>query len=106
MGYIRTEGSMIMKKSDEKILKHLKPYHNDAECIWTDSYFCNIAKNNKNEFMYTVMEKVKNWVEKNGGKFERLTDKKIIGDKKGFVVKIIFPRSTKRDMKNIMATLF
>ncbi len=56
--------------------------------------------------MYSVLEKVTVWVEKNGGIIQKLSDKKIIGERKGFVVRIIFPCYGKRDMKNIMATLF
>lgn len=56
--------------------------------------------------MYTVFDKVKAWVEKNSGKIKRVSDKKIVGEKKGFVVRIIFPCYGKRNMKNIMATLY
>lgn len=56
--------------------------------------------------MYSVLEKVTKWVEQNGGKIQKLTDKKIMGERKGFVVRIIFPCYGKRDMKNIMATLY
>lgn len=56
--------------------------------------------------MYTIFDKVKDWVEKNGGKIQKVSDKKIIEEKKGFVVRIIFPCYGKRDMKNIMATLY
>lgn len=56
--------------------------------------------------MYSIFEKVENWVKQNGGKIQKLSDKKIIGERKGFVVRIIFHCYGKRDMKNIMATLF
>lgn len=56
--------------------------------------------------MYSVYEKVAAWVEKNGGKIQKLSGKIIDGDRKGFVVRIIFPCYWKRDMKNIMATLY
>lgn len=57
--------------------------------------------------MYTVFDKVKAWVEKNGGTMRKLDGGKLfIGEKKGFEVQIRFPCYTERDMKNIMATLF
>lgn len=91
-----------MTKADEKILSHLQPYNMD----WTDTYLCHIYYKNKDDFMYTVFDKVKAWVEKNGGKINRVSDKKIVGEKKGFVVRIIFPCYGERDMKNIKATLY
>lgn len=92
-----------MTKVDEKILAHLQPYNMD----WSDTYLCYIYYKNKNDFMYTVFAKVKAWVEKNGGKIQKVSDdKRIIGEKKGFIIRIIFPCYGKRDMKNIMATLY
>lgn len=93
---------MEMTKADEKILEHLKV----ANEYLSDTYFCNIYYKNKDRFMYTVFEKVKAWVEKNGGKIELLSSKKIIGERKGFFVRIIFPTYCKRNMKEIMATLY
>lgn len=91
-----------MTKTDEKMLSHLLPI--SAKC---DTYLCCIAKNNKDEFMYTVFDNVKAWVEKNGGTMRKLDGGKLfIGEKKGFEVQIRFPCYTERDMKNIMATLF
>ena len=91
-----------MFKTEEKILKQLTVY--DAGL--SDTYFCSIYYKNKERFMYSVYEKVAAWVEKNGGKIQKLSDKKIINDRKGFIVRIIFPCYGKRDMKNIMATLY
>lgn len=91
-----------MMKKDEKILQHLKPYNMDL----SDTYFCSVTKWKKEDFMHSVLEKVTKWVEQNGGKIQKLTDKKIIGERKGFVVRIIFPCYGKRDMKNIMASLY
>lgn len=91
-----------MTKTDANILEHLKLYNMDL----SDTYFCSIYYKNKERFMYSVLEKVTAWVEKNGGKIQKLSDKKIIGERKGFVVRIIFPCYGKRDMKNIMATLY
>lgn len=91
-----------MNKTDKKVLQYLKPYNTDL----SDTYFCSIGKFNKDRFMYSVFKKVAEWVEKNGGKVQKLSDKKIIGDRKGYIVRIIFPSYNKRDMKNIMATLY
>lgn len=92
----------IMLKRDEKILEHLTLYNTGL----SDTYLCSIYYKNKERFMYSVYDKVVAWVEKNGGKIQKLSDKKIIGDRKGFVVRIIFPCYGKRDMKNIMAALY
>lgn len=92
-----------MLKKDEKILQHLAPIEYQYEI---DTYFCSITKQNKERFIYSVEEKVKSWVKENGGNFERLTGKIIRGQRKGFVVKITFPGYGKRDMKNIMASLY
>ena len=91
-----------MKKSDEKILQHLKPYNMDL----SDTYFCSICKYNKDYFIETVFEKVSAWVIKNGGKIQKLSERKTIGDRKGYIVRIIFPCYSKGNMKNIMATLY
>ena len=93
---------MLMTKTDEKILQHLKPYY---KMELSDVYFCSICKYKKNEFMDSVLEKVARWTEKNGGKFQKLTGRKTIGDRKGYMVRIIFPCYGKRDMKNIMSSL-
>lgn len=55
--------------------------------------------------MYSIYEKVEAWVVKNGGTIQKMSDKKIMGERKGFIVRIIFPCYGKRDMKNIMATV-
>ena len=95
-------GRNCILKKDEKILEHLKVYNT----VLSDTYFCSIYYKNKERFMYSVYDKVVAWVEKNGGKIQKLSDKKIIGERKGFVVRIIFPCYGKRDMKNVMATLY
>ena len=87
-----------MTKAERKLLDHLKPMTEYA-----DTYFCNIAKNNKNKFIDTVADKVKTWTEKNGGTFFILSDKMFIGDKKGYLVKIRF--SSFNPNKQIMAKL-
>lgn len=56
--------------------------------------------------MDSVLEKVTSWVTKNGGRITKLSGKQIVGERKGYVVRIIFPCYGKRDMKNIMATLY
>ena len=91
-----------MLKIDEKMLEHLTVYNTGL----SDTYFCSIYYKNKERFMYSVYEKIAGLVERNGGSIQKLSDKKIIGERKGFVVRIIFPCYGKRDMKNIMATLY
>lgn len=87
-----------MTKKEINLLKHLT-----RATEFADIYFCSIAKNNKNKFMYTVEEQIKTWVEQNGGTFRRLSDKKFMGDTKGFLVKIVFPSFN--NTKQIMATI-
>lgn len=94
-----------MTKTEHNILNHLAPVEYE---LYHDTYLCGISVENKNAYMYSIRDKVKEWVEKNGGKFVILSDKVICHrlNKKGFVVQIYFPAFAKRDMKNIMATLF
>lgn len=91
-----------MTQTDKKILEHLIPYNSDL----SDTYLCNIYYKNKDRFMDSVLEKVTAWVTKNGGRITKLSGKQIVGERKGYVVRIIFPCYGKRDMKNIMATLY
>ena len=56
-----------MTKTEKNLLSHLKPMTEYA-----DTYFCSIAKNNKNCYIDTVEEKVKAWVEIHGGKFQSI----------------------------------
>lgn len=92
-------------KTERNILEHLAPVEYG---LCHDTYLCGISVENKNDYMYSVRDKVRTWVEKNGGKFTVLSDKVISHrlNKKGFVVQIVFPAFGKRDMKNIMATLY
>jgi len=90
-----------MNNVDKKSLEHLMPIGEFA-----DTYLCFISKHNKEEYMYSVFDKVAAWVERNGGKIKRTSDKKIVGDRKGFECKIVFPTYGKRNMKEIMATLY
>lgn len=87
-----------MTKKENNLLQHLTRITDFA-----DTYFCSIAKNNKNYFIDTVADKVKAWVENNGGSFHQLSDKKIIGERKGYIIKITFP--TYNEKKQIMATI-
>lgn len=87
-----------MNKTEKTLLEHLKPTTEFA-----DTYFCSIAKNNKNRYIDTVADKVKGWVEKNGGTFRQLSDKRFVGDRKGYLVKITFPAYNEK--KQIMAEL-
>ena len=89
-----------MTKTDERILSYLKPANG------VDTYFVNCYYKDKNYVMDSRLQKVKEWTEKNGGRFTKLSKKEIIGERKGYLVQIVFPCYGKRDMKNIMATLF
>ncbi len=90
-------------KTDQAMLAHLTPLDG------ADTYLCGISKYNKDDYIWTVEAKVKAWVERNGGTMKRLHEEAppvCIGERKGYRVQIRFPTYTKRDMKNIMATLF
>jgi hypothetical protein len=90
-----------MTKTEQYILAHLRPITDYA-----DTYFCHVSKYRADRAMDKLEEKVKKWVDKNGGKFRTISEKKTIGDEKGYLVKIVFPTFDKRDMKGIMATLY
>lgn len=96
---------MAITKTEQNILNHLAPVEYG---LYHDTYLCGISVENKNEHMYSIRNKVQAWVEKNGGKFIILSEKVISHrlNKKGFVVQIYFPTFGKRDMKNIMSTLY
>lgn len=92
-----------MTKTDERMLAHLMP----VAIGETDLYFCYVSKYVSEQAMYNNEARVKAWVERNGGTMTRSGNLKyIIGDRKGFYVRIRFPSYTKRDMKNIMATIW
>ena len=94
-----------MSKTDQYILGHLAPVEYG---LYHDTYLCGVTIENKNWYTYTLLEKVQKWVQRNGGKCVVLDKEKYICrslGKKGFVVQIVFPSFTRRDMKNIMATL-
>lgn len=91
-----------MKKTDEKMLAYLIPMGEFA-----DTYLCFVGKYSKDTAMYSMYNQVESWVKKNGGTIKKLSeDKKIVGEHKGFMVRIRFPMNTKRDMKQIMAALY
>ena len=77
--------------------------HLQAATDYADTYYCSISKNNKNCYMDTVADRIKSWVEKNGGSFKVLSDKKFIGYRKGYLVKITFPAYNTN--KQLMAEL-
>lgn len=101
-----------MLKTDKYMLAHLMPlayFNMPGYGIWygADVYFCFVGKYQKRDYIWSINEKVQKWVERNGGTYQKLSDMDcIIGEKKGLPVRITFPTYTKRDMKNIMATLF
>lgn len=96
-----------MTKADEKILSYLTPT-TDKQLLFygNDTYFCGCSKHLKNEWKYSCLEKVKEWVEKNGGRYEEKSDWVRQNDKDGKIVQIIFPSFNRRNMKEIMQTLF
>ena len=90
-----------LTKTDQAMLSHLMPL------AGVDTYLCGVSKYIKSDYIWSTEEKVKAWVERNGGTMKRLAENPVIcGEQKGFKVQIRFPMYTKRDMKNIMATLF
>lgn len=94
-----------ISKTDRTMLAHLTPLTgpNDG----ADTYLCSVSKFLKNEYIWSVEEKVKAWVERNGGTMQRLGEAPIYkDDRKGFRVQIRFPAYAKRDMKNILASLY
>ena len=107
-----------MTKTDEKILSYLTPSTDKQLLTYgNDTYFCGISKHLKNDWKYSCIEKVKLWVEKHGGRFEVKSDwirqtvynGKFYSENDGKIVQIIFPcynEKTKKNMKEIMATLF
>ncbi len=93
-----------MTQKEKYILAHLTPVEYG---FYRDTYLCGVSINNKDRFMYSINATVKQWVEKNGGKFITLS-KKVINHKlgkKGFIIQITFP-CTNGEMKNKMSTLF
>lgn len=107
-----------MTKADEKILSYLTPSTDKQLLTYgNDTYFCGISKHLKNEWKDSCIEKVKAWVEKHGGRFEKKSDwmrqrvynGRFYSEKDGIIVQIIFPcynKKTDKNMKEIMATLF
>lgn len=83
-------------KTDQAMLAHLTPLDG------ADTYLCGISKYNKDDYIWTVEAKVKAWVKR----LHEEAPPVCIGERKGYRVQIHFPTYTKRDMKNIMATLF
>lgn len=77
-----------MTKTEQNILDHLSPVEYG---LYHDTYLCGVSIENKNHYMYTMRDKVSEWVEKNGGKFIVLSEKVICHNlnKKGFVVQTL-----------------
>lgn len=71
-----------------------------------DTYFCGCSKYLAGEYRDSCIEKVRAWVEKNGGRFKEKSDWERINDKDGIFVQIIFPSYGKRNMKEIISTLY
>lgn len=96
-----------MTNVDKYMLSHLTPAtDNEVLKYGSDAYFCGCSKHLRNEWKRTFVNHVEAWVVRNGGKFKILDRKRIHGDLYGQFVKITFPTYGKRNMKEIMATLF
>lgn len=96
-----------MTKNDLKMLSYLTPA-TDTQFLryGIDTYFCGCSKYLAGEYRDSCIEKVRAWVEKNGGRFKEKSDWERINDKDGIFVQIIFPSYGKRNMKEIMSTLY
>ena len=70
-------------KAEQYILAHLRPITEYA-----DTYFCHVSKFRADRAMDNLEEKLKRWAEKNGGKFCTVSEKKTIGDEKGYFVNL------------------
>lgn len=101
------ESEKPMKKIDLKMLSYLTPA-TEAQLLkyGNDTYFCGCSKYLAWKYKDSCIEKVRAWVERNGGRFEEKSDWERINDKDGIFVQIIFPGYGKRNMKEIMSTLF
>lgn len=92
-----------MSVEDEKILSYLWVCQTNIP----DSYFVHCSKYAKDDLLSFRLNEVESWVVKNGGYFGQCSDKIIMDNRKGFIVRIVFPcRHNKRDMESIMATLY
>lgn len=97
-----------MKKVDIQMLQYLTPCNIDHLIIYgNDTYYCGGSKHLSKQSLEARVEKVSKWVQRNGGKFEIKSDWTPI-DRENYVkvVQIIFPSYGKRNMKEIMSTLF
>lgn len=66
---------MSIIKAEQYILNHLSPVEYGLYC---DTYLCGVSVENKDRYIYSMRDKVKEWVEKNGGRFIVLSEKKVI----------------------------
>lgn len=92
-----------LRKVDIYVLSHLRPY---GKLGYSDTYTAYISKHLTINAYTNMCEKIETWVYRNGGRIKWLGDTFISGYDRCREVKIIFPTFGKRDMKNIMATLF
>ncbi len=91
-----------MTKTEQKILSYLTP-STDTQLLryGNDTYFCGCSKYLDSSFRFGgCIEKVRVWVENNGGRFEVKSDYFRQDDKDGKIVQIIFPGYNKK--KQIM----
>ncbi len=106
----------MLTKTDLTILSWLIPCTDEQLIKYgSDSYFCFASKHLRRSDLASRVNKVKTWVEKNGGTFKLLSAKmedankwyfERQGDNFGLFVQIRFPQGTKRNMKEIMSTLY
>ena len=77
-------------KAEQYILAHLRPITEYA-----DTYFCQVSKFRADRAMDNLENKVKKWAKKNGGKFCTVSEKKTIGDEKGYFISLstVYPLS-------------
>ena len=98
---------ICMRKIDEQILKYLTPCEiNHVLWYGNDTYYCGGSKHLSKRILDSRIEKTSHWVKANGGRFEIETDWIRHNDDYVRIVQVIFPSYGKRNMKEIMSTLF
>lgn len=96
-----------MYKVDKKILYYIKPCEiRHVMKYGNDTYYCGGSKHLSKNALDSRIENTSSWVKRNGGKFELKSDWIQHNNDYVKVVQIIFPTYGKRNMKEIMSTLF
>ena len=106
----------VVTNTDIKILSYLAPCTEKQFIKYgSDSYFCYASKHLRRDTLTNRVNKVKSWVERNGGIFKLISADledvdnwyyEIQGDNHGVYVQIRFPQGCKRNMKEIMSVLY